>query len=468
MHAPRDRLTARLAPIADEQLLELVGALCRGPLRALHERLPRERLLEALITACASRASTARLVDTHLASVAPLPSWAVDRVLLSTDLISRLLDTLQLEDSAAATVCKAWSVGWEAKTRDFMREAPDHGWDVQFGAPAAAPLGEQLFLCAPDGVIQVLDKRLVHQCCVRPCYAGAPDDGLTVNAAVAGAHGLYVAGAYRGHVDASAALHRLTLDGTFTTEARYAAAGCAAFFEVAAAGELLFATAAPVDASWEPPVLWATTLLALDSMSLEVRYTLGAAFWNGAVLVGGLAVCGEELFVCTYEAPRAAGLPLSMCYDPRIGSPSIRVLSLDGTPRRTIAMGGWVDVQAMCGVAGRLYLIEYEMDWDLCGDRSEWLPCSEELFDAWSRARDHGPGKPDSRVFVLSPEGEVLDVFVPPKPADFNDDNVWEHSWRHMCHFDGKLVLLASEDRACRLVGIPGAYAVRVGPGAGQ
>lgn len=43
-----------------------------------------------------------------------LPQWAVEEVLLSSDLVPLLLAPLQLNDSAAAAVCSQWLKGWKA------------------------------------------------------------------------------------------------------------------------------------------------------------------------------------------------------------------------------------------------------------------------------------------------------------------------------------------------------------------
>jgi len=44
----------------------------------------------------------------------PLPQWAVEEVLLSSDLLPQILAPLQLEDGAARAVCLAWADGWRA------------------------------------------------------------------------------------------------------------------------------------------------------------------------------------------------------------------------------------------------------------------------------------------------------------------------------------------------------------------
>ena len=47
--------------------------------------------------------------DAILAAHKPLPQWAVEGVLLSSDLVPHLLAPLQLKDGAVAAVCSRWA-----------------------------------------------------------------------------------------------------------------------------------------------------------------------------------------------------------------------------------------------------------------------------------------------------------------------------------------------------------------------
>ena len=148
---------------------------------------------------------------------------------------------------------------------------------------------------------------------------------------------------------------------------------------------------------------WA--LLALDALSLAVRFTVASDVFDSDL--GGLAVCGDELFV---------GKTIDH---------SIQVLSLAGAPRRVITSqpGGWREPGSLCCVGDRLYLTEmYE------GDEEE----DEEEEEAEEAAARRMVGR---RVFVLTPEGATLQVYNSPKPAEE------EVAWRGMCHFDGKLLV---------------------------
>ena len=88
--APSSRMAARLADLSHAQLVEIAAAGCEAS------------------TEVKDRA------DAILAAHKPLAQWAVEGVLLSSDLVPHLLAPLQLEDGAAAAVCSRWAEGWKA------------------------------------------------------------------------------------------------------------------------------------------------------------------------------------------------------------------------------------------------------------------------------------------------------------------------------------------------------------------
>ena len=79
--APASRMAARLADLSHAQLVEIAAAGCEAS------------------TQVKNRA------DALLAAHKPLAQWAVEGVLLSSDLVPHLLAPLQLEDGAAAAEC---------------------------------------------------------------------------------------------------------------------------------------------------------------------------------------------------------------------------------------------------------------------------------------------------------------------------------------------------------------------------
>ena len=95
--APASRIAARLADLSHAQLLEIAAA------------------------GCEASTEVKNWADALLAAHKPLTQWAVEGVLLSSDLVPHLLAPLQLEDGAAAAVCSQWAEGWEATSEGRRR-----------------------------------------------------------------------------------------------------------------------------------------------------------------------------------------------------------------------------------------------------------------------------------------------------------------------------------------------------------
>ena len=89
---PSDRLSLRLGQLPHDMLAELAAQLCSD-----------SPALQAAAEEC-------------MAAHNPLPHWAVERVLLSPDLVPHILGPLEAEDGAAAAACSQWLVGWKATT----------------------------------------------------------------------------------------------------------------------------------------------------------------------------------------------------------------------------------------------------------------------------------------------------------------------------------------------------------------
>ena len=92
--APASRLAARLVDLSHAQLLEIAAA------------------------GCEASAEVKNRADAILAAHKPLAQWAVEGVLLSSDLVPHLLAPLQLGDGAAAAVCSQWADDWKATSED--------------------------------------------------------------------------------------------------------------------------------------------------------------------------------------------------------------------------------------------------------------------------------------------------------------------------------------------------------------
>ena len=100
--APVSRMAARLFDLSHAQLLEIAAA------------------------GCEASAEVKNRADAILAAHKPLAQWAVEGVLLSSDLVPHLLAPLQLEDGAAAAVCSRWADGWKA-TSEGNQRGPETG-----------------------------------------------------------------------------------------------------------------------------------------------------------------------------------------------------------------------------------------------------------------------------------------------------------------------------------------------------
>ena len=124
--APASRLAARLADLSHAQLVEIAAAGCDAS------------------TEVKNRA------DALLAAHKPLAQWAVEGVLLSSDLVPHLLAPLQLEDGAAAAVCSRWAEGWKATSEGRRRlrkvafNFPPDLLDAHSLEMAAVPGGDEL------------------------------------------------------------------------------------------------------------------------------------------------------------------------------------------------------------------------------------------------------------------------------------------------------------------------------------
>ena len=140
--APASRIAARLADLSHAQLVEIAAAGCEAS------------------TQVKNRA------DALLAAHKPLAQWAVEGVLLSSDLVPHLLAPLQLEDGAAAAVCSRWAEGWKATSEgrrrlrkvalDFPQELLDTS-EFSFSL-AVMPGGDEQLVVRSDATVRVLGR----------------------------------------------------------------------------------------------------------------------------------------------------------------------------------------------------------------------------------------------------------------------------------------------------------------------
>jgi hypothetical protein len=346
--------------------------------------LSNAQLLEIAVAGCEASSAVTNKADAILAAHKPLPLWAVEGVLLSSDLMPHVLAPLQLEDGAAAAVCSRWANGWKATSEgrrrlrqvafDFPQELLDKDNNFEL---VVIPHTEQLVVMTGT-MWRILDHSM-HTV----TSFDRPDDNFCGPIA-ADEQSIYAA-----HLE-NQCLCRLTHDGT--TVAEYV-------FQNGYSG--LCIVLAPVSSPSLAPdhgqlggLLFCTELdetegagheiLALDAQSLQLRYRFGQSLLKDA---GGLTVIGDELFVCDG------------------GNNRLQVFSLAGEHRRSIT-GEWNAPAGLCFAKDRLYLIESGLD--------------------EQDSKDPLQGR---RIFVLSLQGETLQVYTMPLYAD------------EVLYFDGKLLV---------------------------
>jgi len=93
------------------------------------DALPREALLKLAAEALTELPVGHRLhshTDALIAQHKPLPTWCVESVLLSPDLLPHLIDSLSLEDHAAAAACSMWAAEWGSllRRRRYIQPVP--------------------------------------------------------------------------------------------------------------------------------------------------------------------------------------------------------------------------------------------------------------------------------------------------------------------------------------------------------
>jgi hypothetical protein len=151
-------------------------------------------------------------------------------------------------------------------------------------------------------------------------------------------------------------------------------------------------------------------IIALDAQTLQPRYQFGLSLLNDA---RGMAVVGEELFVCDKDNDR------------------LQVFSLAGEHRRSIT-GEWKQPTGLCLVEDRLYLVE-EAD-------NEVEEEGEQLAIIFS-------GQQGRRIVVLSLQGEILQVYTNPVEGQFFTET--------LCCFDGKLLAPSRIRRRATIYVVP-------------
>ena len=364
--APASRIAARLADLPHAQLLEIAAAGCEASTQIM------------------TRA------DALLAAHKPLALWAVEGVLLSSDLVPHLLAPLQLEDGAAAAVCSRWAEGWKATSEgrrrlrkvalDFPQELLGES-DVNM---AVVPGGDELVVRS-GSTVRILGRGM----------------GTVSSFELSSIYGNVAASeefVYATEADESY-IHSFTRDGTEV--AKYQDPDKCIAFTVLWPGGLLFCVLYDEEDNTQDEIV------ALDAQTLQPRHRFGLSLLNCAC---GMAVVGEELFVCDHNNDR------------------LQVFSLAGEHRRSIT-GEWKRPRSLCFVKDRLYLLE-EQDYDRDEEGKLMNPLG------------------GRRIFVLSLQGDILQVYMHPVEGQFIFEN--------LCCFDGKLLAPSETTYSRELVEVVG------------
>ena len=351
---PRSRLAARLADLSHAQLVEIAAAGCEASTEVM------------------------KRADALLAAHKPLAQWAVEGVLLSSDLVPHLLAPLQLEDGAAAAVCSRWAEGWKATSegrRRLRKVALDFPQEL-LGVDSLdmAPDGDAQLVTRYDDTVHILacDMSIVSSFDLPHTIIYATDRRI---ARIAASEEFVYATGYFDHIAS------FNHDGTEV--ARYGDPEKCIDCPVLAPGGLLFCVLYDdeVDETQDE-------IVALDAQTLQPRHRFGQSLLKYTC---GMAMVGEELFVCD------------------TGNDRMQVFSLAGEHRRSIT-GEWKRPAGLCFMKDRLYLIE-KADEDEEGELINVLQ--------------------GQRIFVLSLQGETLQVYTHPVEGQLFD---------RLCCFDGKLL----------------------------
>ena len=126
--------------------------------------LSHAQLVEIAAAGCDASTQVKNRADAILAAHKPLAQWAVEGVLLSSDLVPHLLAPLQLEDGAAAAVCSRWAEGWKAtsegrrRLRKVALDFPLDLLDTYSLSMAVIPGDEQQLLVSSGTTVRILGR----------------------------------------------------------------------------------------------------------------------------------------------------------------------------------------------------------------------------------------------------------------------------------------------------------------------
>ena len=381
-------------------------------------KLPHDVLAELAARLCSDSPALQAAAEECMATHEPLPGWAVERVLLSPDLVPPILAPLKAEDGAAAAVCSQWLDGWKA-TNEPRRRLKQVPLDLPeklvswLGTSYAGYDGCLQMVATSDGRLAIhtgsgvrfYDRSMSERSRAQedrdyPGYFFAADDASLFFSTT------------DADVPEVSVLRRTSYDGTVAAEYRLEGHGFSR--PVLAPGGLLFCVLynEDDDLGWDddlgrPTPATTNEIAALDAQTLQLRHRFGLGLFNDA---GQLVVAGDELYVCDTSNDR------------------LQVFSLTGEHRRSVT-GEWSSPQLLCFAKGRLYLVE----------KRPWP--------------SHNPSR---RLLVLSMQGDILQVFTHPTEP--------RAGLRWICCFDDKLLARYRYPNRTEVTGLaPGPFVCRFG-----
>ena len=350
-------------------------------------QLPQEVLLELCSKIVTENAATRRTAEEVLSQHQPLPAWAIQEVLLSPDLLLHIFPFLEVPDVAAARVCRPWRDAWKATDGDrrWLRLAapeplaPDFSLGTSTGM-AALPdaMGIYVSSIASNMPARIVDANLQT---LRE-LPDLPVAFMSAYTSCAASHlGLFVS------IGEGLSVRRYELDG-FTVAAEYLTpldddedSIYTGYDCLTLANDMLFAVGFNDHNQDEDEII------CFDARTLTERRKFGQSLFEDGCY--GLAVVGDEL----YAADRHG-----CC---------IKVFSFAGVHLRDIAfLEGVSRPERIVHFCGRLYVSEEDPE--------------NGGYDHMYDEDDEESQPPDDfneighRIFVLTPEGEVLQKFKLP------------------------------------------------------
>jgi hypothetical protein len=355
-----------------------VGGAQHGRLSARLVRLPHDVLAELCATLCCERRESCAAADALLAVHDPLPAWVTSEVLLSPDLAPNLMAPLDLEHGTAACVCKAWRVAWIATDegrrglRAPMKLFPPDFELMNDPRIIASQDGERLCIAA-DNCRRLVDRRMATLHDLHPF-------GMTPPGSVRAVSDDSMYAVLPRDDGYGTRLCRIEFDGTTSS--------VVASFAPPQGANLSGVTLAPNNLA-----LAASSnhrIVALDARTLEERFRFQMPPETElGTRIGDLTVVADEVFCCDFK------------------NRSLHVFSLAGEYLRAIR-GPWREPRSVTQHKGRLFVCEYAGSGEEPWGWEYGLDGGVLLDEANWSAEKKAAGK---RIFVVTPQGETLQVF---------------------------------------------------------